>query len=168
MRQTVKIKMQPIAWHVLRNQYQFDGRAVDLGNGWLYNVFTQCLRRHPLVSAWETTSQPTGLEEGLIYITEYDFNRFGCYMPLSKQATFSLIISTKERERLCSMVACAHIMAGVGRDTAMRYYLEKECYEDNEITFAALRKHYQRHYRHYEDSIMHDIKELRTQNRHKR
>jgi hypothetical protein len=57
-------------------------------------------------------------------------------------------------------------MAGVSRDTAMRYFLEKEEYEEDEISFAALRKHYQRHYRQNEDDILHDLNQLNMLKRH--
>lgn len=168
MKQVVDIKLQPLAWHVLKKEYAYDGIAVDLGRGWLYNIVTQCLRRHPVISPWEFNRAPQGMVDGKIYILEYDYNRFGGYMSMAKQANLSMIIFRKERERLCHLTATAHVMAGVSRDTAMKYFLEKEDYEDSEITFAALRKHYQRHYRHFEDDIYNDLKELSKPKRHKR
>ena len=167
MKHTVDIKLQPLAWKVLKKQFNYDGNAVDLGRGWLYNIVTQCLRRHPVISPWEFSRMPQGMVDGKLYILEYDYNRYGGYMSISKQANLSLIIFRRERERLCHLTATAHVMGEVSRDTAMRYFLEKEGYEDDEISFAALRKHYQRHYRHYEDDILHDLKELKCAKQHK-
>lgn len=158
--------MHPLSWHVLKIQYNFDGTAVDLGSGWLYNIVTQCLRRRPVMSPWEFSRTLQGMVDGKVYILEYDYNRYGGYMSIAKQANLSVIISCKERERLCNLTATAHVMAGISRDTAMRYFLEKEGYEENEITFAALRKHYQRHYRHFEDDILHDLNQLNMLKRH--
>lgn len=166
-KRTVDIKLHPLSWHVLKKQYNFDGEAVDLGKGWLYDIVTQCLRRHPVMSPWEFSRTPQGMTDGKVYILEYDYNRYGGYMSIAKQTKLSTIIFCRERERLCNLTATAHVMAGVARDTAMRYFLDKEGYDDNEISFAALRKHYQRHYRHFEDDIMHDLTQLTNQNQHK-
>lgn len=163
----VDIKLHPLSWRVLRDQYAYDGIAVDLGHGWLYNMATLCLRRHPVMAAWEFNRMPQGMVDGRIYITDYDSQRYGDYMSLAKQATLSVVIFRQERERLCQLVATAHVMAGVSRDTAMRYFLDKAGYEDYEISFAALRKHYQRHYRHFEDNIFHDFNELNATKRTK-
>ncbi len=164
----VDIKLHPLSWKVLREQYRYDGVAVDLGKGWMYNVVTQALRRHPVVSPWELGRIPQGMVDGKVYVLEYDCQRYGSYMSVAKQANISVIIFRRERERLCQLTASAHVMLGVGRDTAMRYYLEKAGYEDNEISFAALRKHYQRHYRHNEEVIAHDMYELDMLKKHKR
>ena len=167
MKVPVDIKLHPLSWRVLRQQYRYDGVAVDLGKGWLYNIVTQCLRRRPVMSPWEFSRVPQGMVDGKVYILEYDYNRYGGYMSIAKQANLSVIIFRQERERLCNLTATAHVMAGISRDTAMRYFLEKEGYEDDEISFAALRKHYQRHYRHFEDDILHDLKELKSAKQHK-
>lgn len=167
MKRTVDIKMHPLSWHVLKKQYNFDGTAVDLGSGWLYKIVTQCLRRRPVMSPWEFSRTLQGMVDGKVYILEYDYNRYGGYMSIAKQANLSVIISRKERERLCYLTATAHVMASISRDTAMRYFLEKEGYEEDEITFAALRKDYQRHYRHFEDDILHDLNQLNMLKRHK-
>lgn len=166
MKVPVDIKLHPLSWRVLRQQYRYDGVAVDLGKGWLYNIVTQCLRRRPFMSPWEFSRVPLGMVEGKVYILEYDYNRYGGYMSIAKQANLSVIIFRQERERLCNLTATAHVMAGISRDTAMRYFLEKEGYEDDEISFAALRKHYQRHYRHFEDDILHDLNQLNMLKRH--
>lgn len=167
MKQIVDIKLHPLSWRVLKSQFDYDGIAVDLGKGWLYNLVTQGLKRSPIISPWEFNRAPSGMVDGKIYILEYDYNRYGGYMSVAKQANLSVIIYQRERERLCSLTANAHIMAGIKRDTAMRYFLEKEGYEEDEISFEALRKHYQRHYRHHEDDIMNDFNELQTKNNHK-
>lgn len=167
VKRIVDIKLHPLAWRVLKEQYHYDGTAVELGDSWLYNVLTATLRRHQVIAPWEFSRMPQGLIDGRVYISDYDYQRYGCYMSISKQINFSMIIAKRERERLCQLTATAHIMAGVSRDTAMRYFLEKEGYEDNEISFATLRKHYQRHHRHFEEDMLHDLKELNNKNSHK-
>ncbi len=164
MKRIVDIKLHPLSWHVLQKQYGFDGIAVDLGKSWLYNIVTQCLRRHPVMSPWEFNRMPQGMVDGKVYILEYDCNRYGSYMSMAKQANLSVIIYRRERERLCHLTATAHVMAGVSRDTAMRYFLDKEDYDEDEISFAALRKHYQRHYRQYEEDISNDFNQLTNTN----
>lgn len=160
----VDVKLQPLSWRVLREQFPYDGTAVDLGQSWLYNMVTQCLRRHPVTAAWEVSRTLQGLVDGRIYISEYDAHRYGEYLSLARQATLSVLIFRRERERLCQLTATAHIMAGVSRDTAMRHFLDKAGYDESELSFAALRKHYQRHYRHFESDMRQDLSELREEN----
>lgn len=159
-KQIVDIKLHPLSWRVLREQYTYDGIAVDLGRGWLYNIVVQALRRHPVITPWELSRMPQGMVDGKVYILDYDCNRYGCYMSIARQANISVVIYQHERERLCQLIASAHVIGGVSRDKAMHYFLDKAWYEEDEISFAALRKHYQRHYRHLEDAIAHDLKEL--------
>ena len=166
-KRTVDIKLHPLSWKVLQRQYHYDGYAVDLGRGWLYKMVLQCLRRHPVMAPWEFGRTPQGLVDGKVYILEYDHNRYGGYLSIARQKSLSDIIERQERERLCLLTATAHIYAQVPRDTAMRYFLDKEGYDDSEIAFPTLRKHYQRHFRHFEDDMLHDLKELKSKNQHK-
>lgn len=163
IKRIVDIKLQPLSWRVLKEQYHYDGVAVDLGRGWLYNMLVQGLRRHPTITPWEVGRELQGLVEGKVYILDYDYQRYGGYLSLPRQANFSVAIYKRERERLCMLTATAHIMAGVSRDTAMKHFLYKAGYDDEEITFAALRKHYQRHFKHIEEDILQDLKELTIQ-----
>lgn len=157
---TIDIALHPLAWKVLRQQYHYDGKAVDVGNGWLYSVIVQGLERRQVITSGEQRKRPKQLVDGKVYIYADDFLRYGRYLRLSRQANISRALFRKERERLCEQIAVFHVATGIERNKVMRYFLEKADIEEDELSFEALKKHYQRHYRQKEDDILHDIKEL--------
>lgn len=163
MKHIVDIKLHPLAWRVLKENYSYDGKAVDLGKGWMYNLITQGLQRQYNVAPWEFKRQRIDTVDGKVYISNYDAERFGCYISLTRAANISSIIYKRERERLCSLTMMAHVIGGIKRDVAMRHFLWKEGYNDNEMSFEALKKYYQRHFRNKEDSMYLDMRELRNQ-----
>lgn len=157
---TIDIALHPLAWKVLMQQYNYDGKAVDVGHGWLYCLIVQGLERQHVITSGELRKKPKGLVDGKVYIYADDFLRYGRHLRLSRQANISRVIYRKERERLCNQIAVFHIATGIERNKVMRHFLEKADLQEDELSFEALKKYYQRHYRQKEDDILHDIKEL--------
>lgn len=158
---TIDISMHPLAWRVLKRDYQYDGRAVDVGKGWLYYLILQGLERQQVLTPIRDKSRlPKNLVKGKIYILYEDSLRCGRHMRLPRQANISRVLLRQEKERICWAVAVMHVATGIERNKVMRHFLEKDGIEEEEMSFEALKKHYQRHHRQKEDSIMLDIKEL--------
>lgn len=160
---TIDIMLHPLAWHALRRDFPFDGTAVDLGRSWAYNIITQGLQRSYKAAPWEFSRQREAATYGKIYITQYDAERYGLHMSLTRQANFSCIIYRLERQRLCQLTAYAHVMGGFSRDAAMRHFLDIDDIADQEITFQSLRKYYQRNYRQNEELIRQSISILQQE-----
>jgi len=158
----IDIQLHPLAWKVLREQYHHDGRAVDLGHGWLYAMIVQGLERQQIFTPRRDVSRfPKGMVKGHIYIYYEDFLRYGRHLRLPRQANISRVIYRMERERICNQVATLHIATGIERNKIMRQILEKADLTEEEMSFEALKKYYQRNFRHKEDDIMLLMKELK-------
>lgn len=109
----------------------------------------------------DKSRMPKKLVKGKIYILYEDSLRYGRYMRLPRQANISRVLFKQKREQLCLQVAIFHIATDIERNKLMRHFLEKEDIEEDELSFEALKKHYQRHYRQKEDAIIHEIKTLK-------
>lgn len=157
---TVDIALHPLVWKLLKSQYSFDGHAVDVGHDWLYSLIVSSLERRHIITASELRRRPKGIVDGKVYIYYEDFIRYGGYIRSARQANISRVIYRQERERLCQTVAVFHIATGIERNKVMRYFLEKEGIEEDELSFETLKKHYQRNYRHKEDDYYLAIKEM--------
>lgn len=163
MKMTVDIALHPVVWKVLQQDYNFDGNAVDVGHDWLYLLIVQSLEREQVITAGELRRRPKGLVAGKVYIYYDDYIHHGRYLRLNRQANISRIVYRRERERLCQEVAMLHVACGIERNRAMRHFLEKRGLEDEELSFEALKKYYQRNYRQKEDDILNEITELQIQ-----
>ncbi len=158
---TIELALHPIAWKMLKKDYHFDGKAVDVGRGWLYYLILQGLERQQVLTPMRDKSRmPKNLVKGKIYILYEDSLRYGRYMRLPRQANISRVLFKQKREQLCLQVAIFHIATDIERNKLMRHFLEKEDIEEDELSFEALKKHYQRHYRQKEDAIINEIKTL--------
>ena len=157
---SISIALHPLAWKLLRQQYRYDGTAVDLGNGWLYTLIVQGLKRRPILGAAEIR-HPTPFEKGSIYITQRDYLHHGDYLPLHLQAKISLSIYRHELHAICQQVALIHVATGIARNIIMRQILEDHHLEEEDIKFGTLKKHYQRNYRQKEPYISQSINQMK-------
>ncbi len=158
---TIDIALHPLAWKVLKQQYHFDGKAVDVSHGWIYSLILQGLERNQIITPIRDKARlPKNLISGKVYIYYDDILRYGRFMRLPRQANISRALYRYERERLCHQIAVFHVATGIERNKVMRHFLDSEDIEEEELSFEALKKHYQRHYRHKEERILLDIRQL--------
>ena len=146
MRDKVKVELwlHPLAWKVLQRDYPCEGGAAE-AKGWLYNLVCQGLRRRMVVTASEVRRQRRGLVQGAVLISVHDYHRYGGYLWLSRQANISTALYRQERDRLAWLAAITIAATGQPSDKVIRQILESEGIEEEELTFEALKKHYQRH-----------------------
>lgn len=160
---TIDIALQPLAWKVLRNGKPKDGSPVDLENSWIYSLILQSLEREQVVVTCRDKSRmPKKLEQGKILLRYEDMLRHGRYIRATRQWDISRLLVKMKREMLCQAVAVYYIATGIDRNKVMRHFLDTEDIDEEEISFEALKKHYQRHYRHKEESLLQGITELRN------
>ena len=159
---TIEIALHPLAWRLMKQEYHFDGRAVDVGKGWLYYLILQGLERQEVVSTFRDKARlPKNLKKGKVYIFREDAQRCGVHMRMPRQANISRVLVKLEREKICQAVAIFHVTTGIDRNKVMRHFLEKEGVEEEDLSFEAIKKHYQRHYRQNEESLLLYLKELK-------
>ncbi len=154
---TVEIYVSNFTWKVLQNRYEYDGYAVDVFGTWLYPLLTQHLTREREVKPKRRRITTQSDVKVRIYISEYDRQRYGSNIKLENQARLSLFIKKMEIDDACKFTCMAHVFSDASRDSVMKYYLEKHDYTEEEIHFAALKKHYQRHYACFETIYQNDL-----------
>jgi hypothetical protein len=158
----VDIALHPVAWKVLRGKYSYDGTAVDVGHGWLYSLIVQSLEHRHIILAGELKRNPIKMVRGAVYISERDYLHHGGYIRLSRQANISRAIYRMERDIMCNKIAVMYATTGIERNKIMRQILDEHDLAEDEMSFEALKKYYQRNYRQKEEDITNTIKELRN------
>lgn len=155
---SVPISVKPLARRALLRQFPFDGFAFDISRSWIYPLVTASLRRN----SGSTPAKPANpnLVTILLYIPDWDAQHYGYFIPQTLQANISSLLCNLERDNLCRLVCAAHLFAGVSRSAAMHHYLDKFDYDFNEINYPQLKKHYQRHFVHFEPQYLEDLQQL--------
>ena len=159
---TVDIALHPLAWKVLRQQYGYDGTAVDVGHSWLYSLIVQGLEHRHIILAGEIKRKRLNMVHGAVYISERDYLHHGGYLRMSRQANISRAIYRMERDTMCNQIAVVHMATGIERNKVMRQILDEHDLTEDEMSFEALKKYYQRNYRQKEEAILNTIRELRN------
>ena len=154
---TVTLLVKPLARRALLRLCPFDGSAFNPYGTWLYPLLRASLRHRPSSSR---QSLHKNLLSVRLYIPEWDALHFGSFLPLPLQLNISATLCALERENLCQLVCAAHLLTPVSRAAAMRFYLDKFGYETDEINYPQLKKHYQRHYVHFEEQYLADLQQL--------
>lgn len=160
---TTTIYMKPLAWKVLKRQYEFDGHAVELTKSWIYPIIASGLRHRHTYTAAELRRKPVRMEKGNVYITDYDFRRFGCYLPMSIQTNISNTICRLEMDHICRLVCAMHVFGGIPKRAATLHYLAKFGYDFSDLNADQLKKHYQRHFANIERYYMEDIQQIKSE-----
>lgn len=157
---TVDLHLHPLAWHVLRRECGTtpDG-TVKMYLSRYHPLLVAMLERR-LITPAEYITKPVKGREGKVFIYDNDFYRRGCYLRPNRQEWLSRIITEDEKHRLCLFTAAIY-STGLPRDTAMRYFIEKEDYEQDELNFPQLKKYYQRNYSDNEKELFADRQNIK-------
>ena len=151
------------AWRVLRRDCQYDGVGVDVTGSTWYTMVRLMLRREEVTRGGYAGLKITDGVKGKLYVTREDVRRLGHYISIENMAHLNSAILTREREKICEEVRMAKVFGGMGRDTALDYFLLKHGMEE-EIKFATLRKWYQRRYVATEEEFIKDLQHIRAWN----
>lgn len=161
MRNTATLNMKPLAWKVLKREYGFDGVAVELTSSWVYPIIASSLKRHLTYTAAELRRRPQGMVEGKVYITDYDFRRYGFHLPIAVQTNISNTVCRQEMDHICRLVCAMHVFGGVSKRAAMMHYLAVYGYDFEDLNPEQLKKHYQRHFANIEKGYREDIQQIK-------
>lgn len=156
---TIDINLQPTAWAYLNRIGESDGLAVAIPNSHrhLYQMITANLEHRKIISAGAFKRYCSKMVPGKIYIEDYDATRFGTNIRYERQAIISRFIYNSEKQRLCELIANAHLRYGVAISAAAKYYIDKFYLDCDEINFELIKKHYQRHRNEFENDIITDL-----------
>jgi hypothetical protein len=81
-----------------------------------------------------------------VVITSWDYHHLGFDIPPIQQVAISNHIYKQILFDACYRIMISHVFGRVMRDTAIKEFLREHCFEECELNYAALRKHYQRHW----------------------
>ena len=156
---TVTLHLKPLARRALIRLCPFDGHAFDISHSWIEPLLRASLRHRPSPPPQQA---PANLVPVRLYISDWDAQHLGFFVPQPLQLNISSTLCTLERDNLCRLVCAAYLFTTASRAQAMRFYLDKFAYENDEINYPQLKKHYQRHFVHFEQQYLTDLQELHT------
>ena len=159
---TIELNLHPLAWRVIQreccaNKIAEDKVIYDVKGTWIYEAIKLGLRKKR--DSGKSTV-PDKYKSGNVYVCQRDFFRRGSYLAIDNQILISQALVKIEKDKLCREIASAHIYSGVPVGTAIRYLILKYMYENDEISWHTLKKHYQRHGKPYEQELQIDFEEL--------
>lgn len=165
--ETTTVRIHPAAARYIDNHFPRLSDSYDLRGSHLQPFLSALLSKsaHPFPSHHcKRTGQ---MKEVKLVISGWDCEHFGNILSDKSQLAFSQHIHKLLLREACHEILVAHVVGGLPRDTAIKNHLVRNLYEDSELNYAALRKHYQRHWAERERQFAEDWRQ-ETQTTHKR
>lgn len=140
------IKVHPAVLRYIDNTFSKKSGAYDLRGHLLYSFISAGLSRRSINVASMVPLQYKKMLPVKVAITSWDYHHYGWEIPPIHQVALSNHIYRQILWDACYRILIAHVFGGLPRDTAIKEFLAEHCYEERELNYAALRKHYQRHW----------------------
>ncbi len=154
---TVPFHFDPAVLRYLENLFNIKSDSVDLQKSFFYPFFIVCLSRIKYKSKKTNSSSFSSFIEGNIVIKEWDYSHYGDNItPAAMIKVNNLIYKLIIREA-CYRIMIAHVYSGIPRDTCIRNYIYEIGYTDNELSYSALRKYYQRNWISKEKELIENL-----------
>ena len=115
---TVKLKLSPLAWQIIKRDFDFEIFAYNISGSYIYDIVKSQLTKSPE----ENISDDGKYEVHSIFISEHDFFQHGAVIKPEGHLLISHIIEKIERTNICNFVAIA-AARGAKKDTALKHYL---------------------------------------------
>ena len=140
------IKVHPAVLRYIDNSFSKTSGVYDLRKSLLYGFISAGLCRSGVNVTSMLPMQYEKMKPVKIAITSWDYHHYGWEIPPIHQVALSNHIYRQILFDACYRVLVAHVFGGLPRDTAIKEFLAEHCFEECELNYAALRKHYQRHW----------------------
>lgn len=153
---TVKLRLSPLAWQVIKKECERGWFAYDISKTYLYDIV-----KSQLTKKQQPPLEPDD-EKHLtdsVFITMRDFELYGCEIRHESHALISHIIERTARREINTFIATA-VACGIKRDTAIKQYLFENDI-DEQLTFHAAKKYYQRNCKEMEEEMKSLIDEIK-------
>jgi len=138
------------------------GDAYDLRGHLLYGFISSGLSRCTVKVSSMLPLQYETMRKIKVVITSWDYNHYGWEIPPIHQVAMSNHIYRQILYDACYRVMICHVFGGLPRDTAIKEFLDEHCFEENELNYPALRKHYQRHWLETEKNAKANVADFNT------
>ena len=142
----VEIKLHPAVQKLIENTFNKVDDIYDFRRHLLYNFISIALCRSSVKLPSLLPVHYEKLKTIKVAITSWDFNNIGKEIPPKQQMLISNLMYKQILYDACYRIMICHIYGNLPRDTAIKNYLAENGFEEYELNYAALRKHYQRNW----------------------
>jgi hypothetical protein len=160
------IRVHPAVFRHIDNTFNKVGNAYDLRGHLLYNFISVGLSRSSVKVASMLPLQYEKMQQIKVVISSWDYNHYGWEIPPIHQVALSNHIYKQILFDACYRIMICHVFGSLPRDTAIKEYLWEHCFEESELNYPALRKHYQRHWLETEKIAKANVAEFNTNSTH--
>jgi len=141
-----EIKVAPAVWRIIDNNYIKRGEVYDFRKHQLYNFISISLFRKQTTTTSALPLQYNKLKKIKVALTSWDYNHFGFVIAPFQQVIISNLLYKQILYDACYRIMICHVFGGMPRDAAIKNYLSENGFEEQELSYSTLRKHYQRHF----------------------
>jgi len=160
------IKVHPAVFRYIDNTFEKTSGAYDLRGHLLYNFISTGLNRKSINMPSMIPLMYEKMKEIKIVIGSFDYHHYGWEIPPIHQVAISNHIYKQILFDACYRIMVSHVFGGLPRDTAIKEYLNEHFFEEEELNYPALRKHYQRHWIDTEKIAKENVAEFNTSSSH--
>lgn len=164
---TTTIKVHPAVLRHIDNTFPRVSGAYDLRGHPFYSFISVGLNRKAVSMPSMLPLQYEKMREIQTVITSFDYHHYGWEIPPIHQIALSNHIYRQILFDACYRVMVCHVFGGLPRDTAIKEFLSEHFFEEDELNYPALRKHYQRHWIETERIAKENVAYFNTVSSHK-
>lgn len=163
---TTKIKVHPAVFRHIDNTFEKVSGAYDLRGHLFYSFISVGLSRQTVNTPSMIPLLYEKMKEVKVVITSYDYHHYGWTIPPVHQVAMSNHIYKQILFDACYRIMVSHVFGGLPRDTAIKEFLSEHLFEEDELNYPALRKHYQRHWIETEKIAKENVSYFNTNSPH--
>jgi len=163
---STEIKVHPAVFRYIDNTFNKKGNVYDLRGHLFYNFVSVGLSRRSINVPSMLPLQYEKMKAIKVALTSWDYHHYGFDIPPVHQVALSNHIYKQILFDACYRIMISHVFGGLPRDTAIKEYLAEYCFEECELNYAALRKHYQRHWINTEKLAKSNVDDFNTNATH--
>lgn len=164
---TVNFSFDPAVLRYLENNFSKIDGAFDIRKGFVYSFIILCLQRNNCKRKMPVPSSFVSFIETTIVVKEWDFGHFGEAISAYSMIQVNNLLYKLMIRDACYRIMVAHVFAGIPRDTCIRDYLFECNFQENELSYEALRKFYQRNWTQNEKELRENFSFILEENEDK-
>lgn len=165
---SVPFSFDPAVLRYLETFFNCKSDSVDLRKSVLYSFIILCLSRITYKSKKTNPSCFSSFIEGNIVVKEWDYTHYGENITPEAMIQVNNLIYKLIIREACYRIMIAHVYSGIPRDTCIKDYLFEIGYKDDELSYGALRKYYQRNWTSKEKELRENIQFSLNENEYKK
>ena len=159
---TIEFKVLPLVYRYISEHYVCKNNAFDVFGSPLYYLISSGLSRSNIATPSRISAKYQSYVPIRIYITEWDFYHYGWEMTAVQQVRLSNIIKSQIIETICEKTMVLHCYTHIPREAIIRELMSQNFIEEEELSLASVKKHYQRHFLKKEEKLIENVYYLKN------